>query len=366
MLTFSELPQAIEYVCKAAAEGSKLGLQGGGGLAFLFGADADTRLGTSDYSGITLYEPGELVIRAKAGTRLSEITALLEKAGQSLPVDPVTFRNCYPESRRYDPTIGSLVALNASGSLRLARGALRDQLLGVEFINGRGELIKSGGRVMKNVTGYDLTKLMAGSRGRLGLLTEVTLKTAPLPEKDVTLAIPCTDITEAGRLMRGAFATPCDPAAAAWVPDAFAGRTSAAVLIRITGLEASVDYRANRLQRALAPGDLIDSGIWQDVAHAGRFLPEDWELCRFSCPATEGPDLLKAVLQRGGEGILDWAGSLVWARADDLDVEELAAKHHAHGLVLRHYRPGFLPVSASQQALETAVKRALDPHSLFV
>ncbi len=149
-----------------------------------------TRLSTSELRGVTLYEPTELVLSARSGTPLAEIEALLDKNGQELAFEPSHLEAASPVEHRGPATIGGTIAANSSGPRRILRGSARDHLIGVRAVNGLGEIIKSGGRVMKNVTGYDLARGIAGSWGTLAVLTEITLKVLPKAEEMRTLDLP--------------------------------------------------------------------------------------------------------------------------------------------------------------------------------
>ncbi|MBL1438115.1 MAG: FAD-binding protein, partial [Rhodobacteraceae bacterium] len=188
-------------------------------------------LHTSGLSGISLYEPEALTLVAQAGTPLAEIEALLAKNGQRLPFEPYDLRPL--QGTTGTPTIGGVVATNASGPRRIQAGACRDSLIGVRFVDGLGRIIKNGGRVMKNVTGYDLVKLMAGSHGTLGVLTEVSFKLLPAPEATATVLVQEGETTSAATMAK-ALASPYDVSGAA-----HAGGVTA---LRVEGLEGSVSY----------------------------------------------------------------------------------------------------------------------------
>ena len=178
--------ELAEIVADAAGTGTPLEIRGGGTRAGLGRpVQASKTLSTAGLSGITLYEPGALTLVAKAGTPLAEIEAALAGEGQMLPFEPMDHRALLGTAGA--PTIGGAVACGVSGPRRIQAGACRDAILGVRFVNGRGEMVKSGGRVMKNVTGYDLPKLLCGSYGTLGVLSEISFKVLPKPETEATL-----------------------------------------------------------------------------------------------------------------------------------------------------------------------------------
>src|ERR1700722_3239636 len=213
-------------------------------------AQWDAPLDLSALTGVTLYEPEELVLSARAGTALSEIEALVAAKGQQLAFEPI---DC-------GPLIGGAIASNLSGPRRIKAGAARDHVLGIAAVSGRGEAFKAGGRVVKNVTGYDLCKLMAGSWGTLAALTEVTIKTLPKPETEATVAVLGLDDAAAARAMAAAMASPCEVSGAAHLPAATAARFPmggavaagrALALLRLEGVAPSVAHRKAALLAVL-------------------------------------------------------------------------------------------------------------------
>ena len=273
-------------------------------------------------SGITLYEPGALTIVARAGTPVTEIEATLASEGQCLPFEP-NFPTAGPS------TIGGVVATNASGPRRVQVGAARDFCLGVQFVDGMGRVIKNGGRVMKNVTGYDLVKLMAGSWGQLGAISEVSLKVLPKPETETTLKLRTRDIARAVKAMSAALGSPYEVSGAAH------GKgmdDEDAIFIRVEGFEASVGYRAEKLAELLAAFGAVEtvknndgsSEIWQTIRNLNRFREKDY-VARVSIKPSALPELLEGFAarfgmpdaQQGGyEVMLDWGGGLAWIAAD--------------------------------------------------
>jgi glycolate oxidase FAD binding subunit len=260
--------EVAEIVRDAAVRSAGLAVRGGGTRAPEVAGDRPT-LSTAGLTGISLYEPGALTLVVRAGTSLEEVEAALAAEGQQLPFEPWDARPL--SGRNGTPTIGGVVATNASGPRRVAAGACRDLMLGVRFVDGTGAVVKNGGRVMKKVTGLDLVKLMAGSHGTLGVLTEVAFKVLPRPETAATLVLDGLDAATAGRAMRAALATPCDVSGAAHV----AGRT----LLRLEGFEASVRSEELPAHR-LSPSPRWNPGR----AHACRpAVPP-----RTTCPGTPG------------------------------------------------------------------------------
>ena len=227
----------------AGAQGP-LAIQGGGTRGFSSGGNA---LSVSGLSGIELYEPGALTIVVRAGTTVSEIDAALAKENQRLPFEPMDHRGLL--STTGEPTIGGVVAANVSGPRRIQSGAARDYMLGVRFVDGAGTIVKNGGRVMKDVTGYDLVKLMAGSYGTLGVITEVGLKV--LPRTDVTACILLDGLNDADAVsaMSDALGSPFEVSGAAHRPNGPDG--VALTIIRIEGFEGSVAYRSDKLSNLL-------------------------------------------------------------------------------------------------------------------
>ncbi|MDS9467802.1 FAD-binding protein [Paracoccus sp. MBLB3053] len=264
----------------------------GGGTRLHPGEGAGERLNVSGLTGITLYEPAALTLVVRAGTTLTEVRKALAAEGQMLAFEP---------DDRPGSTMGGIAAANASGPRRVQAGACRDALLGVRYVNGQGEIVKNGGRVMKNVTGYDLVKLMAGARGRLGVLTELSFKTAPIPPCSATLALPGLDAAAAVAALTSALTGPYDVSGAAWLPGQGA-------LIRIEGLEGSVAIRGKALTERLAAFGEVAEG---DGASWSRLVPQgaEGDLWRIICRPSEAPALLAALPQPLA---LDWGGSLIW------------------------------------------------------
>lgn len=258
---------------------------------------------TSGLTGVQLYEPGALTLVARAGTPLAEIEVHLAGERQRLSFEVPDLRGLL--GREGNSTIGGVVAANASGPRRVQGGACRDSLLGVRFVDGTGSIVKNGGRVMKNVTGYDLVKLMAGSRGALGVLTEVSLRVQALPEAEVTLV--GQRPAEAGlAALRAALGSPFDISGAAFER----GRA----LIRIEGMAGSVAYRAGELTRRLG-GDweqvtgAESAAIWVGVRDVTALQGRAGAVWRIVVKQTAALRVAAAV---GGEAVHDWGGGLLW------------------------------------------------------
>src|SRR6056297_1146264 len=221
----------------------------GGGTRPIGAASNATGLTTRALSGVELYEPGALTLVVKAGTPLAEVEALLASEGQRLPFEPMDHRGVLGTTG--EPTIGAVFAANVSGPRRIQAGAARDYLLGVRFVDGTGQVLRNGGRVMKNVTGYDLVKLMAGSYGTLGVITEVSLKVLPKSRHTGTLKLEGLSDADAVKALSRSLASPFEVTGAAHLQK---GPNGAPVtMLRIEGFENSIAYRAEKLQKLLAP-----------------------------------------------------------------------------------------------------------------
>lgn len=279
---------------------------------------AASTLSLAGLSGITLHEPSELVIAAKAGTPLADIEAQLARSGQRLPFDPPRLAGLFGG----DPakaTIGAVVACNLSGSRRVQAGAARDSLIGVRFVNGRGEVVKSGGRVMKNVTGLDLVKLMSGAFGTLGVLTEVTFKVLPAPETEATILFDDLDERRAVACLAAGLGSPWEVTGAAHLPGVKG--TSTRTLLRLEGFETQMIYRSRALSEALADygsADILrgaDSAqLWSAIREVEAIEPVESEaVWKLSTTPTRGPDVAAAVRATVDARLFyDWGGGLLW------------------------------------------------------
>ncbi|MFA6205463.1 MAG: glycolate oxidase subunit GlcE [Methylocystis sp.] len=315
---------AVDAICAATAKGDCCAIVGGGSKSGLgrFAPQAQA-LSTAALTGVTLYEPDELVLSARAGVPLSEIEALLDQHGQQLAFEPMDYGRLFG-AEAGGATIGGVIAVNAAGPRRIKAGAARDHLLGFRCITGRGELVKSGGRVMKNVTGYDLSKLVCGSYGTLALLTELTLKVLPKPETECTLLAIGADEAGSLALLRRATATPCEPSSLAMLPAGAALALDAdAAAIRLEGPAISVTARRDDLVARLASGGLrfetldeYDSkALWRGLRDAAPVAAKVGQIWRISVAPSEGFAVVERIRRTGAPVLAhfyDWAGGLIW------------------------------------------------------
>ena len=344
-----------------AASGDGLAISGGG-TRDIGHPSAGARLVTAGLSGITLYEPGALTLVARAGTPLAEVEAALATEGQVLPFEPWDARRLFGANGV--PTVGGMASVNASGPRRIQAGACRDCMIGVRFVDGTGAVVKNGGRVMKNVTGLDLVKLMAGSHGTLGILTEVAFKVLPKPEAVATLVLPGLDAATAGRAMRAALTTPFQVSAAAHV----GGET----LLRLEGFAGSVAYRAQALAAALAAfgAARAEERSWADIRDAAAFGGRDGAVWRVSVRPSDGPAF--GARLAGCEVAYDWAGGLVWVLApEDLDLRAAMAGIAGHATLVRagasaraHWGV-FHPEPPQVAAISSGLKARFDPRGIL-
>ena len=263
--TEAEVAEAVQVARKRA---EPLEIRGGGtrrGLGRPVQAAATLEL--AGLSGIASYDPGALTLVAAAGTPLGVVEEALAAEGQRLAFEPMDHRPLL--GSRGEPTIGAVAACNVSGPRRIQAGACRDSLLGVRFVNGSGQAVASGGRVMKNVTGYDLVKLLCGSWGTLGVLTEVCFKVLPTPERAATLVLEGLETEEAVAAMSRSLGSPYEVTGAAHLPG-----DPARTLLRVEGFSGQVDYRLDRLGRMYAstPSRTVEGAdhdrLWRVVRNA--------------------------------------------------------------------------------------------------
>ena len=352
----------------------------------------DATLDVSALSGVTLYEPQELVLSAKAGTPLAEIDAVLAAQGQALAFEPMDYGPVLGEPEGQS-TVGGVIAANLSGPRRIKVGTVRDHFLGLIAVSGRGETFKSGGRVVKNVTGYDLCKLLAGSWGTLGVMTDITLKVLPQPEAEATLVLYGLNEREAGEAMTKAMGSPFDVSGAAHLPDYLAarldglGRSDAATLLRIEGIKPSVAPRIEGLERALRPihamaklDERASRPLWRAIRDA-RPLAADTEvgarpLWRISTAPGQGCEIA-ARISPASQLFFDWAGGLVWVAppaAPDCGaaaIRRAVAEVGGHATLVRGPAAArasvdvFEPVGKALAGLTKRVKKSFDPKGVL-
>jgi glycolate oxidase FAD binding subunit len=363
----------------ASAKGM-ITFQGGGSRSIFHAPNAETVLGSSSLSGITLYEPSEMVIAAKAGTALSAVEATLAEKGQRLTFEPMDHRLLLGTDG--EPSIGAVAACNISGPRRIFAGAARDSMIGIRFINGRGDVIRSGGRVMKNVTGLDLVKLQAGAMGRLGFLTEVIFKVLPKPETGSTLVLYGLSNTRAVEAMSRALGSPFEVNGAAHQPSH--GAAPARTFLRIENVEKAVDARFAKLASLLAEfgqceridGEASEQ-LWRDIRDV-VWLKRDASTAvwRISVKPGDSPDLVERISRQCPvKALFDWCGGLIWLACDEegggRNAIENAVKHYGGHFRLESgpedlVRLGIMMAQPPAIAkLEEGIWRSIDPRGVF-
>jgi glycolate oxidase FAD binding subunit len=350
-------------------------------------------LDLSALSGITLYEPEELVLSAKAATPLAEIEALAAASHQELAFEPMDYGALLGGASGAG-SIGGAIAANLSGPRRIKAGAARDHFLGFHAVSGRGETFKSGGRVVKNVTGYDLCKLLAGSWGTLAAMTDVTVKTLPRAETEQTILVLGLDDVTAPKALSAAMGSYGDVSAAAHLPAVAAGQIAelagaASTAFRLEGVAPSVAQRKAILENLLAPFGTLGSlneassrALWRAIrdvkpfAAAGRFGGRD--IWRLSTAPAHGGDVGRALARKlDAEVLYDWAGGLIWAAlpaADDASaavVRTVVSAAGGHATLIR--APAavraavavFTPEPPPLAALTDRVRKSFDPQGVL-
>jgi len=336
-----------EQVREAAAVKTPLRITGGGSKDFYGGPLRGAVLDTRRHAGIVAYDPTELVITARAGTPLTEIEAALAGAGQMLAFEPPHFDEA--------ATLGGVIAAGLSGPRRAAAGSARDFVLGVKMIDGRGELLNFGGQVMKNVAGYDVSRLMAGAMGCLGLLLEVSLKVLPLPAMETTLRLEVPQ-GRALELLNGWAGRPLPISASCWEDDV--------LMLRLSGANAAVAAASRQFG-----GDSVADGaaFWRALReqHAA-FFADDTPLWRLSLPSVAAP------LDLPGVQLLEWGGSLRWLKSGAAPgrIRAAASRAGGHATLFRGGEEAraegvFQTLPPPLLALHRQLKRAFDPAGIF-
>ncbi|RWC82571.1 MAG: FAD-binding protein [Mesorhizobium sp.] len=395
MTTFTPLTPAevLSTIAWAAAEETSLEILGHGSKRGI-GRPLQTEhtLDLSKLSGVTLYEPAELVLSAKAGTPLADIERLLADNGQQLAFEPMD----YGPLLGGEPgkgTIGGVLGANLSGPRRLKAGAARDHILGINVVSGRGEAFKSGGRVVKNVTGYDMSKLMANSWGTLAVFTDVTFKVLPAAETEVTLAVRGLLDDAACAAMALALGSSAEVSSAAHLPERIAARvaggalgTEAATLLRVEGFGPSVDYRIAALKTLLGKAGPLDEitsetskAIWRDIRDIRPFADGSGKpVWRVSMTPAQGHQMVLTLrMQAAVSAFYDWQGGLVWLRMEEGDPEPallrgLLRKHGGGHATLvraapahRAALPVFEPQPPALAALSQRLRQEFDPKNIL-
>jgi len=348
----------------------------------------------SAMSGVTLYEPEELVLSARAGTPIADIERLLAENGQELAFEPMDCSRLLSHDTRGGKggTIGGAIGANLSGPRRLKAGAARDHILGVSVVSGRGETFKSGGRVVKNVTGYDLSKLMTGSWGTLGVLTDVTVKVLPAAETETTLAIRGLGDEDATAAMALAMGSSAEVSGAAHLPYGVTERVAsdmrgaeAATLLRVEGFGPSVTSRVETLKVLLKNAGPIEEmtgwsskTLWRDIRDCAPFADGTQRpIWRVSMAPSEAHKMVLALRMEGGaDAFYDWQGGLVWLRMEsepEADVLRRLIRQFGGGhATLVRARPAwraavpvFEPQAPALAALSARLRAEFDPKGLL-
>ena len=330
-------------VKEAIAQRNPLAIAGGGSKSFLPSAQAETTLHLAGHAGIIDYEPSELFITARAGTPLAEIEAVLAERKQML--------GCEPPHFGATATLGGSLACGFSGPRRPYAGSVRDHILGVKLLNGRGEIVQFGGQVMKNVAGFDVSRLMVGARGTLGALLEITLKVLPQPELEQTLLFKCA-LIDAPKRMSALARCSIPLSGLAWV--------EGHIFMRLAGSEAAI-----RTAHAQVGGEPAATGanFWQSLREQTHsFFNASQPLWRLSVPLASKMDMPES------EVCLDWGGALRWwhTARPATEVEDMARSQGGHAALFRDQQP--IPSAmppAGLLSLHQRLKKAFDPHGLF-
>ncbi|MGP9790302.1 FAD-binding protein [Roseinatronobacter sp. NSM] len=345
-----------------------LRIQGGGTRDMcgpVAGAGAGAVLSTAGLSGITLYDAGALTLVVRAGTALADVDTALAREGQRLAFEPMDMRALL--GTEGVPTVGGMVASNAAGPRRVQAGACRDSLIGVRFVDGTGAIVKNGGRVMKNVTGYDLVKLMAGSWGTLGVMTECAFKLLPAPETQATLRSAPLSAQDAVRVMSAALGTPYEVSGAAVGGDG-------CVCLRLEGFARQVAYRCAQLQAVLGGAwQVLDApesvALWGKIRDVSEFAGRAGDVWRVSV----APSGAAALVARADcPVVMDWGGGLLWfLTPEGVDLRARLGAFAGHATLVRASQATrariavFPPQPAALAKIAQGLRMKFDPRGVL-
>ena len=365
-------PKTIKELADVVASATApFELRGLGSKVKLGRVPAGETLDLSNFKGVIKYEPEELILEVGSATTLADVEKLLARNNQMLAFEPPDLSSLL--GARNSGTMGGVLACNLSGPRRMKAGAARDHVLGLSAVSGRGENFKTGAHVVKNVTGYDLPKLMAGSYGTLAAFTSVIFKVMPKPETQTTLKLHCASDAAALALMTTAMQSPHEVSGAAYVP-------GQGVLIRMEGIKASVDYRTKALAKMLeAKSEIImekaSAKIWQDLRDVKSFADSQTRhVWKIAVPPQDAPAVIEALKAKlAFRYFFDWAGGLIWLDHEPQNSAELIrrALKSGHAMLFRAdsetraTEAVFSPQPAALAALTQRVKNAFDPKGLF-
>ena len=381
-LTPRDETEAGAMVAEARGRGERLDIVGGGSRAGFGRPPEGMRLlSSAGLDGIVFHEPAEMVLRARAGTPLAAVAAALDAHDQMLPFEPIDHRTLYGGGG--EPTIGGLVAANASGPRRVSAGAARDSVIGLRLVNGRGEAVMTGGRVMKNVAGLDLVKLNCGALGTLGFLTEATFKLLPRPESEATIVVRRLDDARAIAAMTAALGSPFGVSGAAMLSPGM-GREFSRTFLRLEGVAASVDHRADKLLSLLAefgPERVLKGDdsrrLWRAVRDADFLAePRGRAVWRVGVRPSRAVEFFARLGPRARTHLFDCGGGRVWLATEATPADVAAVRAALFPLgghatlvrapdALRAAVDVFQPQPPALVALTRRVKAAFDPDGVF-
>ena len=391
----TEEKQIQEILDWALAGGHGLALQGGG-TKNAIGRPMDVAqiLDLSGLAGVEMYEPAELVMKAKAGTKISEIKSLLRQSGQELAFDPPDYGPLLGAAAD-EGTLGGIFSANLSGSRRIKAGSARDHLLGVEGFTGRGTTFHTGSRVMKNVTGYDLCKLVAGSYGTLAIATSLTFKVLPKPEKIRTVLLYGAPLDAAARFMTGGLSSVHDISSAAYLPADIAALSeidyvrdakTSVLALKIEGPGPSAEFRCKAVRKMMMSYGEVEElhgvnsmAFWQFTGNVTPFAGSDAPLWTLSVPPAAAAKTVAVITRQIPEAsyYLDWSGGLIWLQLPDgveeggADTLRGALQNGGHAtlirgsLDLRQKIAPFQPQASAIAKISARIKEGFDPQNIL-